>query len=85
MDHHHAGELIAAADEAYALRLNICVWSKNNAGLGKLWRMRRSRIRARQLAALLVTCPTSHLFFATVAILSYVNKTRRYNGTERFE
>lgn len=38
MDHHHAGELITAADKAYSQRLNICVWSKNNAGLGKLYR-----------------------------------------------
>lgn len=38
MDHHHAGELIAAAEGVYAKRLNICVWNKNNAGLGKLYR-----------------------------------------------
>jgi DNA modification methylase len=44
MDHHHAGELIAAADEAYELRLNICVWSKNNAGLGKLYRSQHELI-----------------------------------------
>ncbi len=44
MDHHHAGELIAAADEAYTLRLNICVWSKNNAGLGKLYRSQHELI-----------------------------------------
>jgi DNA modification methylase len=44
MDHHHAGELITAADQAYAHRLNICVWSKNNAGLGKLYRSQHELI-----------------------------------------
>ena len=44
MDHHHTGELITAADQAYAHRLNICVWSKNNAGLGKLYRSQHELI-----------------------------------------
>ena len=44
MDHHHAGELITAADQTYAHRLNICVWSKNNAGLGKLYRSQHELI-----------------------------------------
>ena len=38
MDHHHIGELTTAGTEVYGTRLNICVWSKSNAGMGSLYR-----------------------------------------------
>lgn len=38
MDHHHVEELGAAARAVYGARLNICVWSKSNPGMGSLYR-----------------------------------------------
>ena len=34
MDHHHAGEQIAAGDTVFDRRLNIAIWVKSNAGMG---------------------------------------------------
>ena len=44
MDHHHSNELIMAAETVYSKRLNICVWVKSNAGLGKLYRSQHELI-----------------------------------------
>jgi DNA modification methylase len=38
MDWRHIRELAAAADDVYTELKNICVWSKNNAGMGSLYR-----------------------------------------------
>jgi len=38
MDHHHLKEMLDAGDVVYDKRLNICVWSKTNAGMGSLYR-----------------------------------------------
>jgi DNA modification methylase len=38
MDWRHAGELLAAGEEAYSELLNICVWVKHNGGMGSLYR-----------------------------------------------
>ena len=38
MDWRHVGEIIAAGREAYRELLNICVWTKLNAGMGSLYR-----------------------------------------------
>lgn len=38
MDHHHMEEMIVAAGLVYGPRLNLCVWSKSNAGMGSLYR-----------------------------------------------
>lgn len=38
MDHHHAGEQIAAGAIAFHRRLNIAIWVKSNAGMGSLYR-----------------------------------------------
>jgi len=38
MDWRHAGELIAAAKRVYAEQKNLCVWTKDNAGMGSLYR-----------------------------------------------
>ena len=38
MDWRHAGEIIAAGREVYRELLNICVWTKPNAGMGSLYR-----------------------------------------------
>jgi DNA modification methylase len=38
MDWRHIRELANAADDVYAELKNICVWSKNNAGMGSLYR-----------------------------------------------
>lgn len=38
MDHHHAGEQIAAGEAVFHQRLNIAVWVKSNAGMGQPYR-----------------------------------------------
>lgn len=38
MDWRHAQELLAAGDEAYDELKNICVWVKDNGGMGSLYR-----------------------------------------------
>jgi DNA modification methylase len=38
MDWRHLGELIAAGKQAYSELKNICVWAKDNAGMGSLYR-----------------------------------------------
>lgn len=38
MDWRHLRELAEAADEVYDEFKNLCVWSKNNAGMGSLYR-----------------------------------------------
>ena len=40
MDHRHMPELYAAADNLYSEPLNLCVWVKNNAGMGSFYRSR---------------------------------------------
>jgi DNA modification methylase len=37
-DWRHVGMLLAAADPVYAEHHNICVWEKNNAGMGSFYR-----------------------------------------------
>jgi DNA modification methylase len=38
MDWRHVGELLAAGKAAYSTLLNVCVWTKQNAGMGSLYR-----------------------------------------------
>ena len=38
MDWRHVGEIVAAGHEAYRELLNVCVWTKPNAGMGSLYR-----------------------------------------------
>jgi DNA modification methylase len=38
MDWRHAGELLAAAKRVYAEQKNLCVWAKDNAGMGSFYR-----------------------------------------------
>jgi DNA modification methylase len=38
MDWRHMGELLAAGRRAYSELKNLCVWSKDNAGMGSLYR-----------------------------------------------
>jgi len=38
MDWRHFGELLAAGSEAYGELKNLCVWVKDNAGMGSLYR-----------------------------------------------
>ncbi|CAM3101799.1 Methyltransferase [Sphingomonas antarctica] len=44
MDHHHAGEQIAAGDAVFGRRLNICIWIKTNAGMGSPYRSQHEMI-----------------------------------------
>ena len=38
MDWRHLGEMLAAGNAAYTELKNICVWAKNNGGMGSLYR-----------------------------------------------
>jgi DNA modification methylase len=38
MDWRHLGELLAAGTQAYSELKNVCVWTKDNAGMGSLYR-----------------------------------------------
>jgi hypothetical protein len=38
MDWRHCGEILAAGTAAYSELKNICVWAKNNGGMGSLYR-----------------------------------------------
>jgi DNA modification methylase len=38
MDWRHMGELLAAGKQAYTELKNLCVWAKDNAGMGSLYR-----------------------------------------------
>jgi DNA modification methylase len=38
MDWRHLGELLQAGKQAYSELKNVCVWTKNNAGMGSLYR-----------------------------------------------
>ncbi len=38
MDWRHMGELLGAAKQAYTELKNLCVWTKDNAGMGSLYR-----------------------------------------------
>lgn len=44
MDHHHAGELLAAGGAVYGKRLNIAVWVKPNGGMGSFYRSRHELV-----------------------------------------
>jgi DNA modification methylase len=38
MDWRHAGDLLAAGCDVYDVLINLCVWTKHNAGMGSLYR-----------------------------------------------
>jgi DNA modification methylase len=38
MDWRHAGEVLFAGGQVYNKLLNLCVWAKNNAGMGSMYR-----------------------------------------------
>ena len=38
MDWRHMREILSAGDKAYSELKNLCVWSKNNGGMGSLYR-----------------------------------------------
>jgi len=44
MDWRHMGELLAAGREAYVELKNVCVWAKDNAGLGSLYRSQHEMV-----------------------------------------
>lgn len=44
MDWRHAGELLAAGRQIYDTLLNLCVWVKDNGGLGSFYRSRHELI-----------------------------------------
>lgn len=44
MDWRHMGELIAAGKQAYDALLNVCVWVKNNGGMGSFYRSRHELV-----------------------------------------
>jgi DNA modification methylase len=44
MDWRHAAELLAAGNQIYEAFLNLCVWVKNNGGIGSFYRSRHELV-----------------------------------------
>jgi DNA modification methylase len=44
MDWRHMGELLSAVKQIYGKLLNLCIWSKDNAGIGSLYRSRHELV-----------------------------------------
>ena len=44
MDWRHLGEMLAAAREVYSELKNLCVWNKNNAGMGTFYRSKHELV-----------------------------------------
>jgi len=44
IDWRHIGELLSAGREAYQSLLNVCVWVKNNGGMGSFYRSRHELV-----------------------------------------
>ncbi len=44
MDWRHMGEVMAAADGVYSGLQNLCVWNKNNGGMGSLYRSKHELV-----------------------------------------
>jgi hypothetical protein len=44
MDWRHLGELLAAGSQVYASLLNLCVWVKDNGGMGSFYRSRHELV-----------------------------------------
>ena len=44
MDHRHLGELLAASEANELTHLNLCVWNKNNGGMGSLYRSKHELV-----------------------------------------
>ena len=44
MDWRHIGELLAGASELYPDCMNMCIWNKNNAGMGSLYRSKHELV-----------------------------------------
>jgi DNA modification methylase len=44
MDWRHSGELLAAGNQIYDAFLNLCVWVKNNGGIGSFYRSRHELV-----------------------------------------
>jgi DNA modification methylase len=43
-DWRHVGELLAAGNQVYSELLNLCVWVKNNGGMGSLYRSKHELV-----------------------------------------
>ena len=46
MDWRHVGEVTRAAAEIYSELKNLCIWNKNNGGMGSFYRSTQGRYRA---------------------------------------
>jgi hypothetical protein len=44
MDWRHMGELLAAGNQVYDSLLNLCIWTKNNGGMGSFYRSRHELV-----------------------------------------
>jgi DNA modification methylase len=44
MDWRHAGELMSAGKQVYECLLNLCIWVKNNGGMGSFYRSRHELV-----------------------------------------
>lgn len=44
MDWRHLGELLSAAGSIYTEQINLCVWNKNNGGMGSMYRSKHELV-----------------------------------------
>lgn len=44
MDWRHQSEMLQAGDEAYSKLLTLCIWNKNNGGMGSLYRSKHELV-----------------------------------------
>lgn len=51
MDWRHLAQLFAAADPIYGALKNICVWNKNNAGMGSFYRSKHELVAVYKVGA----------------------------------
>ena len=44
MDWRHLGELLAAGEQVFSELKNLCVWNKNNGGMGSFYRSKHELV-----------------------------------------
>jgi ParB-like chromosome segregation protein Spo0J len=85
MDWRHLTELLAAAGSASLKMLNLCVWTKPNAGMGSLYRsLARTGVRVQtRIRAASQQCPVGRVWPASQQCVGLCCGTRLWPGSRR--
>ena len=84
IDWRHIGELLAAGREAEARLQNICVWAKDHAGMGSLYRSQHElALSLRPGAADIATMSSSAALAATAAMSGITRGSTRFRARPR--